>query len=751
MSATGSSTAMRRPLLFTPQAHKSAPRTTSTAALSRSMQPLTPAPRQRSGGLTPFSSSSPHDQENRAGPQLPPAYPDVVVRHTPVKVDPAFESPSSASSASIRSSFASLSPSSSVSTSSQLLLVSPRHPLSLRSPNVPSLTSSCMPRVLVAVDKAQAKPAAKFQKPTHFHARAKRTSPPSSAQPLPRVKKPSPSTLRPHLTASGSTATSQAPARAVGRPSSSSPRLRSQLQSLESALCEEREKVKALTAELARLRGELADERRKGGVEETDEVVGQYWHPVAAFDFYAAVNSAASSASASESEGEVDDEDEGEEEEEEEGNSVQADELSAGVSHAENGEEEDDEEDGDDEADEEGGSSVSTTPDRWSRHSTSTVDDDLAQHMAITTLSPALPRPVISNAAIRHVSALIEDVHPTHPESAESDHVDDEGDDVDDSSHRSASASSAASTASSHCSLSSSPNFSDVFPYERNLYLLSRHYHFQHRLYSCPDAVTFKALHIRTGAAVVIKVSEGFSPSRSHPKEVRLLTRAQGHPNVMTLRGWYGLQPTRCYAFVTDFVPNVGIDAVWEHPHTRRTYLHDLLRGLAHLHARGILYRDVKPSNVLWEEREGKAVIIDFDVATYFDKRRLHRSVVGTTGFMAPEMLKLDEVGEEVGGGRGGGGGGGEGYGQEVDVYSAGVVLGQMLFRIHEDEVADPSRPETKGPAMVDRVLRWAHQHGGRIGAEYHLLLRMLTSDPLLRITVKDALQHPYFTQQASA
>ena len=59
------------------------------------------------------------------------------------------------------------------------------------------------------------------------------------------------------------------------------------------------------------------------------------------------------------------------------------------------------------------------------------------------------------------------------------------------------------------------------------------------------------------------------------------------------------------------------------------------------------------------------------------------------------------------------GDGGVEGYGQQVDVYSAGIVLAQLLFRVHEDEVADATREDTKGPAMVQRVLAFASSGTG--------------------------------------
>lgn len=477
--------------------------------------------------------------------------------------------------------------------------------------------------------------------------------------------------------------------------------------------------------EVQRLRGELAEERRKGTLrEEDDEVVGKYWHPVANWDYYEAVNSSPSSASDHSHSDQEDEEEEGEEEEEEE----EQEEISEQEDRECHDFDDDDvdNDDADSRADDEGDSES----DLSQSDNQSTISSPL-QHSPSLSRTPHTPTSADSQCdslSTQLAATSLHSVKKLTALSAEEDEGEDGEDDEDDDSHQS----------STNSSLASSPQFSDVFPFERNLYLLSRHYHFHHRLYSCPDAVTFKATHIASSQLCVIKISEGFSATRSHPKEIRVLTRAQGHPNVMKLRGWYGLEMTGCYAFVSDWVENVGVNRVWGEEVGRRKYMRDLLEGLYHLHSRGVLYRDVKPSNVLWNERECKATIIDYDVATYYDPHRLHRSVVGTNGYMAPEMTRKGGGEDEEG----------DGYTQQVDVYSAGIVLGQLLFQIHEDEVADMSRPETKGPAMVNRVLKWAGEHGGRIGAEYHLLLRMLTEDPQLRITVKDALQHPYFTQK---
>lgn len=73
----------------------------------------------------------------------------------------------------------------------------------------------------------------------------------------------------------------------------------------------------------------------------------------------------------------------------------------------------------------------------------------------------------------------------------------------------------------------------------------------------------------------------------------------------------------------------------------------ELARGLDALHARGIVHRDVKPSNVLFEA-EGRAVLSDFGLARAVDSTRLTRDgqLVGTPHYLAPELIEGGEATE---------------------------------------------------------------------------------------------------------
>ncbi len=71
----------------------------------------------------------------------------------------------------------------------------------------------------------------------------------------------------------------------------------------------------------------------------------------------------------------------------------------------------------------------------------------------------------------------------------------------------------------------------------------------------------------------------------------------------------------------------------------------ELARGLDALHARGIVHRDVKPSNVLFDA-EGRAALSDFGLARAVDSTRLTRDgqLLGTPHYLAPELIEGDEA-----------------------------------------------------------------------------------------------------------
>lgn len=88
----------------------------------------------------------------------------------------------------------------------------------------------------------------------------------------------------------------------------------------------------------------------------------------------------------------------------------------------------------------------------------------------------------------------------------------------------------------------------------------------------------------------------------------------------------------------------------------------DVAAALEYVHRRRIVHRDVKPSNILFDEH-GNALLADFGVAILLDATRLtlDTATVGTAGYLAPEQATGGEVTEGA------------------DIYSLGLVLLEAL------------------------------------------------------------------------
>lgn len=66
-------------------------------------------------------------------------------------------------------------------------------------------------------------------------------------------------------------------------------------------------------------------------------------------------------------------------------------------------------------------------------------------------------------------------------------------------------------------------------------------------------------------------------------------------------------------------------------------YALDLCDVLSYLHQRGIVFRDLKPSNIM-KTKEGKLMLIDFGIARMYRNHIVDQVAIGTKGYAAPEQ-----------------------------------------------------------------------------------------------------------------
>ena len=65
------------------------------------------------------------------------------------------------------------------------------------------------------------------------------------------------------------------------------------------------------------------------------------------------------------------------------------------------------------------------------------------------------------------------------------------------------------------------------------------------------------------------------------------------------------------------------------------------------MHQRSIIYRDLKPDNVMID-KQGHIKIIDFGFAKKLNRGEMTCSLVGTPDYMAPEILSVEYYNKSV-------------------------------------------------------------------------------------------------------
>ncbi|HPH61220.1 MAG TPA: serine/threonine-protein kinase, partial [Candidatus Syntrophosphaera sp.] len=92
---------------------------------------------------------------------------------------------------------------------------------------------------------------------------------------------------------------------------------------------------------------------------------------------------------------------------------------------------------------------------------------------------------------------------------------------------------------------------------------------------------------------------------------------------------------------------------------------HQITDALSHAHAKGIIHRDVKPSNIMVDTQNGDTVkVMDFGIARLMNDIHLTQTgdTIGTVYYMSPEQVIAAKD-----------------IDHRSDIYSAGIVLYEML------------------------------------------------------------------------
>lgn len=238
----------------------------------------------------------------------------------------------------------------------------------------------------------------------------------------------------------------------------------------------------------------------------------------------------------------------------------------------------------------------------------------------------------------------------------------------------------------------------------------------------------------RTNARLALKVIDKSRVFRTHLtfqhviNERLVLEMCSGCPFLIQLR--YSFQTDSHLYFATDFYDGGDVFSLLQSnrgrlsEHHAKRIIAEIVLALAWLHERNIVYRDLKPENVVLDG-DGHVRLADFGLAKVLKPEYdfLTQTICGTTAYAAPEMLQSNP------------------YNVALDLWCLGVFVYHIL--------SGRTPFNFKGRTMeeMEEMQRTRHiRYSSSLSLEAVSLIKgLLQNDPFRRSTLEDVKRHPFF------
>eukprot|EP00928_Gymnodinium_smaydae_P073330 TRINITY_DN5654_c0_g2_i2.p1 TRINITY_DN5654_c0_g2~~TRINITY_DN5654_c0_g2_i2.p1 ORF type:complete len:381 (+),score=73.26 TRINITY_DN5654_c0_g2_i2:107-1249(+) len=231
-----------------------------------------------------------------------------------------------------------------------------------------------------------------------------------------------------------------------------------------------------------------------------------------------------------------------------------------------------------------------------------------------------------------------------------------------------------------------------------------------------------------------VKVYDPERGEEPYRKEREFLKAVNGHPNVAgLLSSFEGERNVLVMPLYSGPALDTLIRKVGSLSEDRaKAIFQDVLAATQHVHARGVLHRDIKPDNILIAG-DGQAVLVDFDVSCYTsDVLDPRFSRAGTPGYMAPEVIVRRP------------------YGKSSDLFSLGCTL-YFMFKKRPPFYTKPYSKEAVFRKTVHCKCHFDVCFDDVSEACKGMISSLVRRTPAKRLTSEQALQHMWLTTRTSS
>ena len=208
------------------------------------------------------------------------------------------------------------------------------------------------------------------------------------------------------------------------------------------------------------------------------------------------------------------------------------------------------------------------------------------------------------------------------------------------------------------------------------------------------------------------------------------------HPNIVKIYEFFISE--NHYYIITEYCKEGELFSYIKNKYSERqlaVLFYQVFSGLWYLHENKILHRDIKLENIMIDGKEkdkntGEELfwvkIIDFGTAKLFEKNKKEKDVVGSSYYIAPEVLK-------------------QSYNEKCDTWSVGVILymtlvGRAPFDGKDDEEIIYKINSIDYNKNEPRLVK----HSNEVR---DLVSKLLEKDTEKRYSAKEALNHPWFAK----